>query len=92
MNEEKPLDEYFLEAILTEPEIPEDKDASITSKLKVMSGLATPTTIMGEDYSVSYVVGYNEIKNKIMNEEEAYKIRTLGWKLDRDKQHLILTF
>ena len=94
MSEKKtkePLNEYFLIAILSEPEMPEETDGSLTKKLGVMSGLAVPEIKMGEDFSISYQVSLDEIKNKIMDEEEAYKIRTLGWKLDDDKKQLVLT-
>lgn len=94
MEEEKkqPLDENFLKAILIEPDVPEDKNASLTSRLSILMDIATPTLAMGDDYSISYKVSYENIKDKIMNEEQAYKIRTLGWKLSRDHKYIFLNF
>lgn len=93
MEEEKqePLNEYFLKAILTEKQVPM-ADTSLTKRLKEMLAYAEPDLTMDEnnEYSISYVVNYKDVKDKIMTEEEAYNLRTHGWKLSDDEQNIVL--
>lgn len=88
---QEPLNEYFLKAIFQEKEVPVN-DSSLTKKLSEMMNFVNPVLNMDEknDFAISYIVNYDDLKSKILNEEEAYNLRTHGWVLSDDEKNIVL--
>lgn len=89
MEEKKPLDVYFLKAILKEQEIPVN-ESSLTKKLQVMMDFSKPEMEMNDDYSMCYTVNFSDVKDLITNEEEAFNLRSHGWVLDSEETKIVL--
>lgn len=85
---EEVFDEYFLKAILKEKDIPL-KDSSITTTLVEMSKYQVPTLESdSKDFSLKYIVSFDDVKDKIKTKEEAFALRAYGWMLSDDEKNI----
>lgn len=82
------INEYFLKAIFKETDIEEEK--TITGLVSEMAKYILPILLSDENnYTLFYSVKFEDLLKCDIDETEAFKLRQLGWVLDKEEKHVI---